>query len=87
MPEQSELAAKIQKLHIFFSLLIPDLSNEERQLLDEAIVTTYRNKGITYSNASLDDPAHPGQYREMPILVTCTRSCLPLRKRGASPIF
>ena len=51
MPEQSELAAKIQKLHIFFSLLIPDLSNEERQLLDEAIVTTYRNKGITYSNA------------------------------------
>lgn len=68
MPEQSELAAKIQKLHIFFSLLIPDLSNEERQLLDEAIVTTYRNKGITYDNASLDDPAHPGQYREMPIL-------------------
>lgn len=47
---------------------IPDLSNEERQLLDEAIVTTYRNKGITYDNASLDDPAHPGQYREMPIL-------------------
>ena len=68
MPEQSELAAKIQKLHIFFSLLIPDLSNEERQLLDEAIVTTYRNKGITYDNASLDDPARPGQYREMPIL-------------------
>lgn len=68
MPEQSELAAKIQKLHIFFSLLIPDLSNEERQLLDEAIVTTYRNKGITYDNASLDDPAHPDQYREMPIL-------------------
>ena len=51
-----------------FSLLIPDLSNEERQLLDEAIVTTYRNKGITYDNASLDDPARPGQYREMPIL-------------------
>ena len=68
MPEQSELAAKIQKLHIFFSLLIPDLSNEERQLLDEAIVTTYRNKGITYDNASPDDPARPGQYREMPIL-------------------
>ena len=68
MPEQSELAAKIQKLHIFFSLLIPDLNNEERQLLDEAIVITYRNKGITYDNASLDDPANPGQYREMPIL-------------------
>ena len=58
---------KIQKLHIFFSLLIPDLSNEERQLLDEAIVTTYRNKGITYDNASLMTRT-PGQYREMPIL-------------------
>ena len=42
MPEQSELAAKIQKLHIFFSLLISDLNNEERRLLDEAIVITYR---------------------------------------------
>ena len=30
----SELAAKIQQLHIFFSLLIPDMSHEERQLLD-----------------------------------------------------
>ena len=29
----SELAAKIQQLHIFFSLLIPDMSHEERQLL------------------------------------------------------
>ena len=76
MPEQSELAAKIQKLHIFFSLLIPDLSNEERQLLDEAIVTTYRNKGITYDNASLDDPARPGQYREMPILGDLHAVCL-----------
>ena len=84
MPEQSELAAKIQKLHIFFSLLIPDLSNEERQLLDEAIVTTYRNKGITYDNASLDDPASTAKCR---FWVTCTRSCLPLRKRGALPTF
>lgn len=34
--EKSELAAKIQRLHIFFSLLIPDMTHEERQLLDEA---------------------------------------------------
>lgn len=32
---RSELAMKIQSLHIFFSLLIPDLSHEEKQLLDE----------------------------------------------------
>lgn len=64
----SELAAKIQQLHIFFSLLIPDMSHEERQLLDEALVRTYNTKGITHDNASLEDPAKPGQYREMPVL-------------------
>jgi len=64
----SELAEKIQRLHIFFSLLIPDMTNEERQLLDEAMVLVYSQKGITHDNASLEDPDHPGQYREMPVL-------------------
>ena len=64
----SELAAKIQQLHIFFSLLIPDMSHEERQLLDEALIRTYNSKGITHDNASLEDPANPGCYREMPVL-------------------
>lgn len=64
----SELAAKIQQLHIFFSLLIPDMSHEERQLLDEALILTYNSKGITHNNASLEDPANPGHYREMPVL-------------------
>lgn len=64
----SELAQKIQRLHIFFSLLISDMTNEERQLLDEALVLVYNQKGITHDNASLEDPAHPGQYREMPVL-------------------
>lgn len=64
----SELAAKIQQLHIFFSLLIPDMTHEERQLLDEALIRTYNAKGITHDNASLKDPANPGCYREMPVL-------------------
>lgn len=64
----SELAAKIQQLHIFFSLLIPDMTHEERQLLDEALIRTYNAKGITHDNASLEDPANPGHYREMPVL-------------------
>ena len=64
----SELAAKIQQLHIFFSLLIPDMSHEERQLLDEALIRTYNAKGITHDNTSLEDPSNPGQYREMPVL-------------------
>lgn len=66
--EKSQLAAKIQRLHIFFSLLIPDMSHEERQLLDDALIRTYARKGITHENSSLDDPAHPGHYRPMPVL-------------------
>lgn len=66
--EKSELAAKIQRLHIFFSLLIPDMTHEERQLLDEALIQTYKQKGITHNNESLYDPEHPEHYREMPVL-------------------
>ena len=66
--EKSELAAKIQRLHIFFSLLIPDMTHEERQLLDEALIQTYNKKGITHNNESLCDPDHPEHYREMPVL-------------------
>ena len=66
--ENSILAKKIQQLHIFFSLLIPDISHEERQLLDEALIRTYAKKGITHNNDSLIDPAHPEKYREMPLL-------------------
>ncbi len=66
--EKSMLAAKIQRLHIFFSLLIPDMSHEERQLLDDALIRTYREKGITHDNNTLEDPVHPEFYREMPVL-------------------
>ena len=66
--EKSQLAAKIQRLHIFFSLLIPDMNHEERQLLDEAMIRTYAKKGITHDNDTLRDPKHPERYREMPIL-------------------
>lgn len=65
---RSELAAKIQQLHIFFSLLIPDMSHEERQLLDEAMVQTYNAMGITHDNESLTDPEDPTRYKTMPIL-------------------
>ncbi len=64
----SELAEKIQRLHIFFSLLIPDMTHEERQLLDEALIHTYNKKGITHDNESLADPENPAKYREMPVL-------------------
>lgn len=69
--EKSELAAKIQRLHIFFSLLIPDMTYEERQLLDDGLIKTYALKGITHNNDTLEDPENyenPGSYREMPVL-------------------
>ena len=64
--ERSELSAKIQRLHIFFSLLIPDMTHEERQLLDEALIQTYAGKGITHQNESLYDET--GSYKTMPVL-------------------
>lgn len=66
--DKSMLAGKIQKLHIFFSLLIPDMTYEEKQLLDDALIKTYAIKGITHNNDTLVDPDHPEQYKEMPIL-------------------
>ena len=66
--EKSLLAAKIQRLHIFFSLLIPDMNHEERQLLDDAMIRTYALKGITHENCTLDDPDDPSRYRTMPVL-------------------
>ena len=66
--EKSELAKKIQSLHIFFSLLIPDMTHEEKQLLDEALVKTYALKGITHDNKTLADKADLNKYKEMPVL-------------------
>ena len=66
----SILAGKIQQLMIFFSLLIPDMSNEEEQLLDEALIKTYKQFGITHNNKSLyvDAKATPLKMKRMPIL-------------------
>ena len=44
------------------------MSHEEKQLLDEALVITYAEKGITHDNQSLEDSDNPGQYKDMPIL-------------------
>lgn len=66
----SMLARKIQQLMIFFSLLIPDMSNEEEQMLDEALIRTYADFGITHDNDSLylDPEADPPVMKKMPIL-------------------
>lgn len=66
----SLLAQKIQQLMIFFSLLIPDMTNEEEQILDEALIRTYGKFGITHDNDSVyeDRNAVPPKMKAMPIL-------------------
>lgn len=66
----SLLAQKIQQLMIFFSLLIPDMTNEEEQMLDEALIRTYGKFGITHGNDSVyeDRNAVPPKMKAMPIL-------------------
>lgn len=65
----SMLANKIQQLMIFFSLLIPDMTNEEEQLLDEALIKTYADFGITHDNESVyeDATVTPPKMKQMPI--------------------
>ena len=62
----SLLADKIQKLHIFFALLKPTITDEERHYLDTALIACYQKKGITHDNDSLYD--ENGNFKEMPIL-------------------
>ena len=66
----SMLARKIQQLMTFFSLLIPDMSNEEEQMLDEALIRTYAKFGITHDNDSLyrNRNCYPPQMKPMPII-------------------
>lgn len=83
----SMLALKIQQLMIFFSLLIPDMTNEEEQLLDEALVKTYGEFGITHDNHSLyeDENAVPPKMKRMPILGDLHKNLLgnPMTERIA----
>ena len=66
----SMLARKIQQLMTFFGLLIPDMTNEEEQMLDESLIKTYFDFGITHDNASIYESmtSIPPKLKRMPIL-------------------
>jgi hypothetical protein len=84
----SMLARKIQQLMIFFTLLIPDMTNEEEQMLDEALIKTYNEFGITHDNSSLyaDSTVFPPKLKQMPILGDLHRHLLenPMTARVAA---
>ena len=71
VPEGSRgsiLVNKIQQLHRFFSLLVPDMTAIEKQILDETLIKTYGRFGITSRNKSLINPNGNGEYKPMPVL-------------------
>ncbi len=66
----SLLMAKIQQVETFYKLLIPDLSNVELRLLDNALISTYEKFGINEKNESIyeDDNQVPPRLKRMPII-------------------
>lgn len=47
------LATKINKLIGFFNLIFGEMNEEERAILEEKIIETYKNKGITFDDKTL----------------------------------
>ena len=74
----SILQEKIQQLHVFFSLLVKDITVEESQILDEAFLKTYEKFGISSKNKSLYDPSNPTRYRKMPTLGDLQKTLLQM---------
>lgn len=70
----SLMLSKIQKLHIFFSLVFPEMTVEEKQYLDDKLMMVYRTKGIDIANDSVclpEDmhlPFEERRFKEMPVL-------------------
>ena len=64
--DDSILAEKLQKLMIFFSLVKNDITQNELNLLDGAVIRTYNKFGIDFDNQSLFK--ENGSFKEMPTL-------------------
>ncbi len=71
----SVLLEKIQNIHIFFDLLYPGISPDEKYLLDRAILNCYRSFGITKDNRSLTDKN--GRIKRMP----CFADLIPFMEK------
>ena len=66
--ESSYLESTIGTVLEFLEIHYPSLKMEEKQLLNEAIIETYRRKGITKENDSIWINKEKGIMKEMPIL-------------------
>lgn len=62
----SILAEKLQNLMIFFTLIKNDITQDELNLLDSAVIRTYNSFGINFDNKSLF--CGDGRFKKMPTL-------------------
>ena len=66
--QKGYLATKIDKLIGFFKLIIQDLQDEEKSVLENAIIKTYKEKGINFKDESLYKNGKFKDTKDMPIL-------------------
>ena len=69
--ETGYLATKISKLIGFFNLICGELNEEEKALIEEKIIETYNEKGITFDDISLYTDRYKKKFKnsvQMPIL-------------------
>lgn len=65
--QKSWLSQKVAQLEIFLHIIMPEMTNEEEQLADEAIIKTYAKFGITTNNNSIYIPGTQ-TVKPMPII-------------------
>ena len=66
--EHGYLATKIGKLIGFFNLIFGELNEEEKAILEEKIIQTYKNKKITFNDKTLYKKGKFKTTKDMPIL-------------------
>jgi len=67
--EEGYLATKIGKLVGFFNLVLGNIDEEEKAILEEKLIEVYKNKGITFDDKSLiNEKGNFKRSRDMPIL-------------------
>ncbi len=76
--EENELGRKIMALHSLFKVIMGDLSAEESNLLDRALILTYKAKGIT--------PDPETQKQEMPLVEDLYKVLIGMEEEQASKL-
>lgn len=66
--EHGYLATKIAKLIGFFNLIFGELNEEEKAILEEKIIETYKKKNITFNDKTLYKKGKFKTTKDMPIL-------------------